>query len=99
MRKDEWIALIDQKIDEARDAVRDDTVRLVRIRSVKGDPLPGAPFGEGPRKVLDEVLTMGAEAGFHTEDYGVGVVSAALKAGQPDVGIWLHGDVVPEGDG
>ena len=29
----------------------------------------------------------------------MGIVSVALYEGEPDIGIWLHGDVVPEGDG
>ncbi len=36
---------------------------------------------------------------FFAADYDTGVVSLALKEGQPDLGVWLHGDVVPEGTG
>ena len=97
--KQQLIERIDQAILEVRDDLVRDTIRMVNIKSVKGEPLPGAPFGEGPRKVLDTALEMGKEAGFYPEDYGVGVVSVALREGQPDLGIWLHGDVVPEGDG
>ena len=97
--KQQLIERIDQAILEVRDDLVRDTIRMVNIKSVKGEPLPGAPFGEGPRKVLDTALGMGKEAGFYPEDYGVGVVSVALREGQPDLGIWLHGDVVPEGDG
>ena len=94
-----YIQDIDREIEAVRPELARDTIRLVNIKSVQGDPRPGAPFGEGPRAVLDAVLRMSAEEGFHTVDYGVGVVSAALKDGQPDLGIWLHGDVVPEGEG
>ena len=97
--KQQLIEKIDKAILEVRDDLVRDTIRMVNIKSVKGEPLPGAPFGEGPRKVLDTALEMGKDAGFYPEDYGVGVVSVALKEGQPDLGIWLHGDVVPEGDG
>ncbi|MBR5537813.1 MAG: M20/M25/M40 family metallo-hydrolase [Clostridia bacterium] len=97
--KQQLIERIDQAILEVRDDLVRDTIRMVNIKSVRGEPLPGAPFGEGPRKVLDTAMEMGKEAGFYPEDYGVGVVSVAMKEGQPDLGIWLHGDVVPEGDG
>jgi len=97
--KQQLIEKIDKAILEVRDDLVRDTIRMVNIKSVRGEPLPGAPFGEGPRKVLDTALEMGKDAGFYPEDYGVGVVSVALKEGQPDLGIWLHGDVVPEGDG
>ncbi|MBR3942245.1 MAG: Sapep family Mn(2+)-dependent dipeptidase [Clostridia bacterium] len=96
---DALIAEIDKKIEQSRDAVVADIIRLVNIPSEQGTPLPGAPFGEGPKNVLDEVLKMGKAEGFFGTDYGVGVVSVAMKEGQPDVGIWVHGDVVPAGDG
>lgn len=95
----EWIARVDAEIEASRELLAKDVIRLVNIKSVKGEPLPGAPFGEGPRAVLDAVLEMSEAEGFHTVDYGVGVISAALKEGQPDLGVWAHGDVVPEGDG
>lgn len=90
---------IDEKIAACRAELARTTIELVNIKSVQEPPLPGAPFGAGPRRVLDTVLNMGANEGFYCEDYGVGVVSTALCEGQPDVGFWLHGDVVPEGDG
>lgn len=93
------IAKIDKLIEDSRADLVADTIKLVNIKSVQGEPLPGAPFGEGPRKVLDAVLEMGEKEGFFTTDYHVGVVSVAMKEGQPDLGIWAHGDVVPEGDG
>ncbi len=89
---------IDQTIDTETDALAADTVRLVNIKSVRSEPMPGAPFGEGARRVLDEVLRLGREYGFSGKEYGSGVISVSLKEGQPDLGIWLHGDVVPEGD-
>ena len=97
--KEKWIAQVDELIEGARHELAADTIKLVNIKSVQGEPLPGAPFGEGPRKVLDTVLEMGEKDGFFTTDYNVGVVSVAMKEGQPDLGIWAHGDVVPEGDG
>ncbi len=95
----ELLQRIDQEIENSRDALAQDTIKLIRINSVQADPLPGAPFGKGPKEVLDTVLEMGQEVGFHPTDYNVGVVSLSLKEGQPDLGIWLHGDVVPVGDG
>ena len=93
------IKRIDLEIEKARQALARDTIRLIGIKSVKGEPLPGAPYGEGPQKVLNAVLEMGRQEGFCPADYEVGVISLALKEGQPDLGIWLHGDVVPEGEG
>lgn len=95
----ELLKIIDKEIDNAREQVAQDTIALVRINSEQGEPAPGAPFGTGPKEVLDTVLKMGEQDGFYCTDYGVGVVSLNLKEGQPDLGIWLHGDVVPAGDG
>ena len=90
---------IDQLIEESTEQLAADTIKLVNIKSVQEAPLPGAPFGAGPRAVLDAFLEMSEQAGYYTTDYGVGMISAAMKDGQPDLGIWIHGDVVPEGEG
>ncbi len=95
----ELIAKIDGLIEKYTDRLVADTVAFVNIKSVEGEAKPGAPFGEGPKRVLDAFLRMSGEDGFYTKDHGVGVVSAAMKRGKVDLGIWIHGDVVPEGDG
>ena len=95
----EILTKIDEMIEASAKQVAADTIRLVNINSEKGEPLPGAPWGAGPRAVLDEVLKMGKADGFYTTDYNVGVISAAMKEGQPDLGIWIHGDVVAAGEG
>ena len=95
----EILEQIDQEIEAAREQVAADTIRFINIKSVQGEPLPGAPFGEGPRKMLDEFMKTAESDGFFVTDTGVGVVCASVNEGQPDLGIWLHGDVVPEGDG
>lgn len=90
---------IDSLINECDEELIRDTSRFISIKSERGAPVPGAPFGEGPRKMLDEVLRLGNDEGFHTADYGVGVVSLAFSEGEPSLGIWLHGDVVTTGEG
>lgn len=90
---------IDHAIEASRGALVQDIIKLININSVKEEPQRGAPFGPGPRTMLDAVLEMGKKVEFRTTDYKVGVVSLALKEGQPDLGIWVHGDVVPAGEG
>lgn len=90
---------IDRLIEEDSGELAKDIIRLVNIKSVRGTPEPGAPFGNGPRHVLDAALMMGAERGFISHDYGMGVGSIAVSKGEIDLGIWTHGDVVPEGAG
>lgn len=93
------LSKIDRLITESRQDLAELTKKLVNIKSVQEPALPGAPFGLGVKKVLDTAAKLGKEKGFYTTDYNVGVVSLALNEGQPDLGIWVHGDVVPEGDG
>ena len=90
---------IDRAIENCTRQLAELTKELVNIKSLKSAPVPGGPFGEGCKKVLDRVMELGRQEGFYCTDYKVGVMHAALKEGQPDLGIWLHGDVVPEGDG
>ena len=94
-----FIDQLDEKIHGLREELAALTIRLVNIKSEQEAPLPGAPFGNGPKRVLDEMLQLGKQAGFACADYGVGVVSLALREETPDLGIWVHGDVVPAGDG
>ena len=93
------ISKIDAMIDSCDEALVSDAKRLISIRSVQGDAEEGAPFGKQPRAVLDEFRSMCQKEGLYFKDYGCGIVSGALKDGPIDVGIWLHGDVVPEGKG
>ena len=95
----EALKRIDEEIDASRSAVVADTIRFVNIKSVKGESAQGAPFGVGPKEMLDEFYRTAEREGFVVADYGVGVVSAAMKDAPVDLGIWIHGDVVPEGDG
>lgn len=91
------ISKIDEMIEKSRDALAKSTIEMINIRSVLGEPLPGAPFGEGPKKMLDFLLDKGECDGFFTENYGVGVGSISYKSGKADLGIWTHADVVHEG--
>lgn len=95
---------LQQKIEEFIAANRAPLVadigRLIAVRSVEGQPQPGAPFGEGPRKALETALQIGAEMGFKPQpgDNYVGWVE--LPGTQPGhIATITHVDVVPEGDG
>ena len=90
---------IDEEIRLCRKELAKDTIDLIAIKSVKGEPLPGAPFGTGPRQMLNKVLEMGKNAGMCGTEYTDSFVGLSLQEGTPDLGIWIHGDVVPEGTG
>lgn len=81
-----------------QDLVRD-TARLVSIRSVQGDPVPGAPFGEGPGKALAEALDICSGYGFSVKNYNGYVGTADLNDLPAKVDILGHLDIVGEGAG
>ncbi|MCI9321295.1 MAG: M20/M25/M40 family metallo-hydrolase [Lachnospiraceae bacterium] len=87
--------------EEHREEMIGDIIRLVRIPSVSC-PQEGeeAPFGEACRDCLEEMLAMGREFGFHTENYGnrVGSIGQQDKDWDHMIGFWNHLDVVPVGN-
>ncbi len=96
---EQLLAAIDKKIEESRTLLTNLLMEFVNIKSEKGEAKEKAPFGEGPRNVLAKAEALGKESGFFFSDYGVGVISLALESETPDLGIWIHADVVPAGDG
>ena len=44
-----WTERIDREIEACRPQIIEDTVRMIAVKSVKGDAGPGAPFGPGPK--------------------------------------------------
>jgi len=74
--------------------------RLVSIRSVKGEPQPGMPFGPGPAAALDEALKLCAELGLKDPTNHEGYVGTAdLNDKETALHILGHLDVVAEGEG
>lgn len=89
----EWIR---QKMPELTETLG----AICRIRSVaETDAHTCAPFGEGCKKVLQDMLEIGRQAGFSTENYEdyVGRISYPGKR-KENIAIWAHLDVVDEGD-
>jgi len=73
--------------------------RLVRVRSVKGDPEPGMPYGPGPAAALAEALDICRELGFEANNYDGYVGTADLNGKETLLHILGHLDVVGEGSG
>lgn len=96
-------ASVSQWFDEHRGEMIEDIKRIVRFPSVSDhetQPEDG-PFGQACRAVLDEMLAMGREYGFHTEnkEYYVGTIGSENPDWSNTIGMWNHLDVVPAGDG
>lgn len=77
-----------------------DLGRLIAIDSVQGETKPGAPFGEGPKKALEEALSLCEGYGFSVNNMENYVGTADLDAKLPrSLDILAHLDVVPAGEG
>ena len=75
-----------------------DLKRLVDIRSVREEPLPGKPFGEGPARALAEAEKIAAKHGFTVRNFDN--YAGEIQFGDaPDLMLLAHLDVVSEGDG
>lgn len=73
---------------------------LVRINSVAGvDVTPEAPYGKGPARALESTLALCASLGMRTVNRDGRVGWAEIGEGSEMVGILVHLDVVPAGEG
>ena len=91
---------IEQWVEAHRGELIEDIKTLVRIRSDKGDALPGKPYGEGPAAALDQALRIAESYGFRVKNYDnyVGTVDF-LPENDHHLDILSHLDVVPVADG
>lgn len=90
-----------QEVEKRKEALIEDTKRLLRIKSVldEDNATDDAPLGKGVKEALDFMLKLGEEDGFTAKN--VGNLAGHLEFGQGEdiVGVLCHVDVVPEGDG
>ena len=86
-------------IERNQEDIIRDTQKLVSIRSVEEAPRSGMPFGQGPYNALKYTIDLAERLGFKTEDFDGYAAHADLGQGEETVGILVHLDVVPEGDG
>lgn len=97
---------IDRWFEEHREALLTDLERLVRIPSISVPVKPEekeekGPYGPACRRAMDEMLAIGREHGFRTEnrEYYVGTIGQKEKHWEKTIGFWNHLDVVPVGEG
>ncbi len=91
----EFIKLIDSYKEDIIKSTQD----IVAIRSIEEEGKPNMPFGEGPYKALHFALDLAQEMGFETKNLDNYAAHADLGEGDEIVGVLVHLDVVPEGDG
>ncbi len=94
MNREEVMAAADSYLDNNWSDIERDIKCLVRIPSFENreTATDDAPFGEGPRKALSEVLSLANEMGFETNDLD-GYVGYADLVGISDVQIGIIGHV------
>jgi len=76
-----------------------DLKRLVAVRSVRGEALPFAPYGEGPRKALDVASEIIKEHGFEPRITDDVALDFDYNGEETVLAILAHLDVVHEGEG
>lgn len=91
---------IEQWIDQHQEELVRDIGRLVSHRSVSDSSAgDGTPYGQGCKEVLEEMLAMGREYGFDTQNHQDRCGSICMGTGEKTIGMWGHLDVVPEAGG
>lgn len=91
--------LINERIEELREALIQSTQELLRIKSVEEEAKENAPFGEGVKLALDKALDISNKLGFKTVNLDGYAGYAEYGEGEEYIGVLGHLDVVPEGDG
>lgn len=88
-----------ERVESYRDQIIKSVQELISIPSVKSQPQPGRPFGEGVGKALEYALDLASKLGFRVKNLDGYAGYAEFGEGDETVAILAHLDVVPPGDG
>ncbi len=91
--------MYNKALDDSKEALIQSLQEIIRIKSVKEEPIGDMPFGEGIQKSLEFMLMLGASMGFKTKNVDNYAGYIEFGEGKEMLGILCHLDVVPEGDG
>ncbi|MDO4298737.1 MAG: M20/M25/M40 family metallo-hydrolase [Lachnospiraceae bacterium] len=96
-------------LEERENGLIRDIAALVEIESVAEDKpvarengkrtAAPAPYGDGCRRALEQMIVLAEQKGLKTEDHEGHCVSISSGNGGTEIGIWNHLDVVPAGEG
>ena len=90
---------IEKYIEEHKEEMLQDIIKICKINSQKGVAKPDMPFGEGPYKALMETISLAKSYGFEVKNYDNYVMTVDLNDKEKQLDILAHLDVVPEGEG
>lgn len=88
----EWLRAHEQEL-------QDDTIKMLQIPSIEGEPQPNAPYGGENRKALDLALSIAGGFGMATTDLEGHCGYADFGQGERLIVSLGHLDVVPVGPG
>ncbi len=92
---EEYTKLIDSYLDEMIKSLQG----CIRIPSVQGEALSGAPYGEEPEKCLEYMLSLAEKMGFSVGRMDGHAGWCEYGDQEEMVAVLAHLDVVPAGDG
>lgn len=90
---------IDAWFERHSDRLVSDAIKLIAIRSVREEALPGKPYGAGPAAALEAASSILKANGLKPENHENHVITADLNDQEPALGILAHVDTVSEGGG
>ncbi|UOO36970.1 Sapep family Mn(2+)-dependent dipeptidase [Oscillospiraceae bacterium CM] len=90
---------IDAWFEKEAPRLVEDVKKLIAIKSVRGEPVPGMPYGEGPAAALNAAAALLSSYGFTVHNFENRVITADLNDREPALGILAHLDVVAAGEG
>ncbi len=86
-------------VSSQKDALIKGISGLIAIPSIQQEPTADFPFGKPCFEALEKALSLAKDMGLYTEMYENVLGRASLRPGKADIGIWVHADVVPAGNG
>lgn len=89
----------DQWIDEHQEELLETARTLMSYNSVEEAPIDGMPFGRTIGECLDKALELCEKLGFTTKNVDYYAGHAEFGEGDELVGLLVHLDIVPVGDG
>lgn len=99
MVSEKYAKQIETYAEAHRQELVDTVIRLIRVPSVKGEPLEKMPFGENCARALAEGMAVCREYGMDVENHDNYAASATWGHGDREIGFAAHLDVVPAGEG
>lgn len=90
---------INRSVDNSLNRTIEFLKELIKIDSQQGEPISQCPFGIGPKKSLDKTLDYCASLGFSVKNIDNYIGYAEIGEGEELIGIPMHLDIVPPGEG